>query len=66
MRITLLSCDSGWYVLVLNGVIYYEGDEIPSYVWLDLLSDCDCTTSTKEISNRAMEHRTFEKKLKKL
>jgi hypothetical protein len=64
-KIEVISCASGdWEVLVVDGKIYYEGHEIPDDVWLLVLKDLGCTTKTREISDRAMEYRTFEKKLK--
>jgi hypothetical protein len=66
MVIDLITCDSGdWDVLAVDGEIYYEGTEIPDHVWLELLeTKLNVVCKGWAISDKQMENRTFEKKLK--
>lgn len=50
-----------WVVLRVNGEEFYSGHSIPDFVWLTLLTSTDTgvKTTSKEISDRAMEEGNY-------
>lgn len=63
--VELIGCTEGdWEVLIVDNEIFAEGHSIPVHEWLRLISKWD-KTKERTISDKAMENRTFEKKLKK-
>ena len=56
-KIRLISNESGdWKVLLLNGKIYEEGHDIPSYTWVNLISDLGYEVNTEEVTDEEMEN----------
>lgn len=54
--INLVTNESGdWEVLLLNGEIYYEGHNIPTYTWLNLFRELGYVVSTKDLTDEEME-----------
>lgn len=29
-----------WYILIVNGEIYFEGHSIPTMIWLNIIEEC--------------------------
>lgn len=61
-KVELISCESGdYYVLKYNDWIYYEGHDIPNYIWLKLLGEVDDYIEIKEteITDEEMELMTL-------
>lgn len=54
--IKLVTNESGdWEMLLLNGEIYYEGHNIPTYAWLNLFRELGYDVSTKDLTDEKME-----------
>ena len=54
--IKLFTNESGdWEVLLLNGEIYYEGHNIPTFIWLELICELGYEVSTKDLTDEEME-----------
>lgn len=54
--ICLVTNESGdWEVLFLNGEIYYEGHNIPTFIWLNLVRELGHEVSTKDLTDEEME-----------
>lgn len=57
VKIRLISNESGdWKVLLLNGKIYEEGHDIPSYTWVNLIRDLGYEVNAEEITDEEMEN----------
>ena len=55
--INLVTNESGdWEVLLLNGEIYYEGHNIPTFIWLNLVHELGHVVSTKDLTDEEMEY----------
>ena len=44
-----------WEVLLLNGEIYYEGHSIPTFIWLNLITELGHVVNTRELADEEME-----------
>lgn len=56
MDIEVITNESGdWVVLKVDGKPYYEGHDIPTEIWLDLLEKKGCNSMSKEITDEEME-----------
>lgn len=54
--IGLVTNESGdWEVLLLNGEIYYEGHDIPAFIWLNLITELGYVVNTRELTDEEME-----------
>lgn len=54
--IKLFTNESGdWEVLLLNGEIYYEGHNIPTCTWLNLVRELGYVVNTRELTDDEME-----------
>lgn len=58
--IKLTNNESGdWEILEIDDKLYYQGHSIPSYIWLDLLTDLCLEVENKSISDKEMEARNY-------
>lgn len=54
--IGLVTNESGdWEVLLLNGEVYYEGHNIPAFIWLNLVNELGYVVNTRELTDEEME-----------
>lgn len=61
MNVKLITNESGdWEILSVDGAIFYEGHNIPSHIWLDLLKDMGNETQEEEISDEDMEDGSYK------
>ena len=55
--IRLITNESGdWEVLLLNGEVYEEGHDIPTYTWINLIQDLGYKASVEEVTDEEMEN----------
>lgn len=61
MKIEYISSSDGeWYVVKLDGEVYYSGHSVPDWVWLKLLSEQKgVKVLGKEISWEQMERQEY-------
>ena len=58
--IRLIANESGdWEVLLLNGEVYEEGHDIPTYTWMNLIHDLGHEVSIEEVTDEEMESNLY-------
>lgn len=59
-NVELITNEGGdWAILKVDGKIYYEGHNIPDFIWLEVIHKLGAKVSSKEISDEDMEEGNY-------
>ena len=58
--IKLITNESGdWEVLLLNGKVYEEGHDIPTYTWINLIHDLGHEANIEDVTDEEMAYKLY-------